>query len=131
MILDRLYADQNCLTGNALPKIKADWSCSSPKQCTEETPMQLLNHYYRLYLKRVLQTHPMLGLLGNCFMALSMACFVGFQLQIPWLACIVLIAGALIAVMVLKYKQSLAKQKVITSALSRGSICIWQMDREA
>ena len=54
-----------------------------------------------------------------------------FQFHILWLAHLLIIAGVFATVAVFKYAESRSTQKVPVPNLSRGSACVWQLDREA
>ena len=53
------------------------------------------------------------------------------QFHIVWLAHLLIIGGAFITLIVFQRAEERSTQKVPVTNLSQGSVCIWQMDREA
>lgn len=60
---------------------------------------------------------------------LSLACI--FYLDVTWLGNILLVFGVVISAITIKYLSAKPNKAVAAPTLSHGSVCVWQMDREA
>ncbi len=83
------------------------------------------------HLDKASQHHVIRWLAWTWSTIASLAFLAIFELQIAWLAHTLLIAGLVTTVIAVKRAEKRSSQKVAALKLSHGSVCVWQMDREA
>ncbi len=54
-----------------------------------------------------------------------------FQFQYVWAAHLLVITGVFLTVAVFKRAEETEKEKDVALDLSKGSVCVWELDREA
>ena len=90
------------------------------------------NRYNPLRIMDMASQHYFMQVLAWMWsMVFSMSFLSIFHFQIVWLAHVLFVSGLFVTVTVFRHAESRRPRKLATLELSKGSKCVWQLDREA